>query len=332
MTRQVRARFLIAVASQLVLGFAASAPAQLAPEVVSQFNRSVTLSIDATTVLAGDNAFGGGSFWASTSRADADLNVSKFGGSGDVGDPRPLGLLGIQWQPRLQGSMGYLTYKNDFKAAPLSGDENKYTTYAVDFGGGARFWFDDHLSLAPTISGIYGHTKNNYNAFSSLSRANYAAADQAGLINWDVDTWTIVPATELSYQWTWRRVTFTASSSFTYFHTEDFHSSSSKVSIKSDSETWENKFDVDVPIGVTLLSREVHVGGYYSWTGFYGDLRDGFSESQLKVNGVNEIHGRVVLDVLNKLWRLKWLGVGGSYFCGDHFAGWSVGVDASFKF
>jgi len=104
------------------------------------------------------------------------------------------------------------------------------------------------------------------------------------------------------------------------------------VSIKSDSETWENKFDVDVPIGVTLLSREVHVGGYYSWTGFYGDLREGFSESQLKVNGVNEIHGRVVLDVLNKLWKLKWLGVGGSYFWGDQFTGWSVGVYASFKF
>ncbi|HTL57129.1 MAG TPA: hypothetical protein VL361_15715 [Candidatus Limnocylindrales bacterium] len=331
-TGQARTRFLTAVASLVVLWFPAWAPAQLAPEVVSQFNRSVTLSIDATTVLAGDNAFGGGSFWASTSRADADLNVSKFGGSGDVGDPRPLGLLGIQWQPRLQGSMGYLTYKNDFKAAPLSGDENKYTTYAVDFGGGARFWFDDHLSLAPTISGIYGHTKNEYSAFSSLSRANYAAADQAGLINWDVDTWTIVPATELSYQWTWRRVTFTASSSFNYFHTEDFHSSSSKVSIKSDSETWENKFDVDVPIGATLLSREVHVGGYYSWTGFYGDLREGFSESQLKVNGVNEIHGRVVLDVLNKLRKLKWLGVGGSYFWGDQFTGWSIGVDASFKF
>jgi len=177
-----------------------------------------------------------------------------------------------------------------------------------------------------------GTPKNDYSAVSSLGRANYAAADQAGLINWDVDTWTIVPGAELSYQWTWRRVTFTVSSTFSYFHTEDFNSSSSKVSINSDSETWENKLDVDVPIGVTLLNREVHVGGYYSWTGFYGDLREGFSESQLQVNYVNEIHGRVVLDFLNKLWKVKWLGVGGSYFWGDQFTGWSVGVDAAFKF
>jgi hypothetical protein len=104
------------------------------------------------------------------------------------------------------------------------------------------------------------------------------------------------------------------------------------MNINSDSETWVNKLDVDVPIGVTLLNREVHVGGYYSWTGFYGDLREGFSESQLELKYVNEIHGRVVLDFLNKLWRVKWLGVGGSYFWGDQFTGWSVGVDVAFKF
>ncbi len=65
--------------------------------------------------------------------------------------------------------------------------------------------------------------------------------------------------------------------------------------------------------------------------GFYGDLRKGFSESQLNVNYVNEIHGRVVLDFLNKLWKVKWLGLGGSYFWGEQFTGWSVGVDAAFK-
>jgi hypothetical protein len=327
-----RIRFLGAVAGALVLGFAAAARAQLSPELVSHFNRSVILSVGATTVLAGDSGFQGGSFSSSRSGVNTDLNVSKFGGSGDLGDPRPLGLLGIEWQPRLQGSIGYLTYKNDFNTAPLAGDENKYTTTAVDFGGGARFWFNDHLSLAPTVSGIYGHTDNSYTAGGSLSQNNYAAADQAGLINWGLDTWTIVPAAELSYQWMWRRVTFTVSSTLSYFHTEDFNNSSSILQINGNSETWVNKVDVDVPIGVTLLNREVHVGGYYSWTGFYGDLREGFSESQLEVKYVHEIHGRVVLDCLNKLWKVKWLGVGGSYFCGDHFTGWSIGVDAAFKF
>ena len=89
--------------------------------------------------------------------------------------------------------------------------------------------------------------------------------------------------------------------------------------------------DVDVPIGVKLFARELHVGGYYSWTGFFGDLRNGFTESGLDVNHVNEIHGRVVLDFLDKLKVVKWIGLGGSYFWGQDFTGWSIGADVSFK-
>jgi hypothetical protein len=327
-----QSQFPIAVASGLLVGIAATARAQLPPEFLDRINRSVSLSVAATTVLAGGSGVRGGNFSSSRSGVDADLNLIKFGGSGDVGDPKPLGLLDIKWQPRLQGDIGYLTLENDFHTEPLKGDENEYDTFAFEFGGGARFWFNDHLSLAPTVSGIYGHTKNDFTANSSFGKANYHAADQAGLINWDVDTWTIVPGVELAYQWIWGRTTFTLSSTFTYYHTQDFQSSSSVVDINSDSETWENKIDADVPIGLTLFNREVHVGGYYSWTGYYGDLRSGFEESGLDVNWVNEIHGRVVLDCLNKFWKLKWIGLGGSYFWGEQFTGWSVGVDVAFKF
>jgi hypothetical protein len=327
-----RTRFSMVVANALLLGSAAAVRAQLPPELVNRLNSSVPLSVAATTVLAGGSGARGGSFSSSTSAVDADLNLAKFGGSGDIGDPRPLGLFGMKWQPRLQGDIGYLTLENHFNTGLLAEDRNEYDTFAVEFGGGARFWFDDHLSLAPTISAIYGHTKNDFTANSSFSQANYDAAVRAGLINWNVDTWTIVPGAELAYLWTWKRTTFTLSSTYTFFHTQDFHSSSSVVDINSNSQTWENKLDVDVPTGMTLFNRELHVGGYYSWTGFYGDLSNGFSESGLDVNHVNEVHGRVVLDYLNKLWKVKWLGVGASYFWGEHFNGWSVGADVAFKF
>lgn len=327
-----RGRFSFVVANALLLGSAAAVKAQLPPDLVNRLNSSVPLSVAATTVLAGGSGARGGWFSSSTSAVDADLDLAKFGGSGDIGDPRPLGLFGMEWQPRLQGAIGYLTLENHFNTGLLAGDKNEYETFAVEFGGGARFWFNEHWSLAPTISAIYGHTKNDFTANSTFSQANYDAADQAGLINWDVDTWTIVPGTELAYQRTWKRTTFTLSSTYTFFHTQDFYSSSTVVDINSNSQTWENKLDVDVPTGMRLFNRELHVGGYYSWTGFYGDLSNGFSESGLDVNDVNEIHGRVVLDYLNKLWKVKWLGVGGSYFWGEQFNGWSVGADVAFKF
>ena len=91
-----------------------------------------------------------------------EVSLDKFGGAGDIGDPQPLGNTGIGFQPRLQGSMGYAETKKVYNSGDLNGDVNKYDTFAIQFGGGGRFWFNDHLSIAPTFMGMYGHTKNIY--------------------------------------------------------------------------------------------------------------------------------------------------------------------------
>ena len=44
------------------------------------------------------------------------------------------------------------------------------------------------------------------------------------------------------------------------------------------------------------------------------------------------VNGRLVLDFLGKLWKVKWLGLGASYFFSDNFSGWSAGLDLRFKF
>jgi hypothetical protein len=55
--------------------------------------------------------------------------VTKAGGDGDIGDPRPLGDLHIGWQPRLQGNFGYLESTNLPRAGLLASDSSEYTTY-----------------------------------------------------------------------------------------------------------------------------------------------------------------------------------------------------------
>ena len=64
--------------------------------------------------------------------------------------------------------MGYADDKNNFISGPLNQDISDYKTYAIQFGGGARFWFTDALSLAPTFMGMYGHTENKYSATSDI--------------------------------------------------------------------------------------------------------------------------------------------------------------------
>jgi len=82
-----------------------------------------------------------------------------------------------------------------------------------------------------------------------------------------------------------------------------------------------------VPLGIKLFGCELRSGGYFSRQELYGDIRDG-----LKTDYLYEVHGRVVLDLLGKLWKVKYLGLGGSYSWGENIDGWSFGADVNFKF
>jgi hypothetical protein len=305
-----------------------SAWAQITPSQADQIRSAIANRVEAETILGGDYGLGGGTYKSTgNSNHTTEISISKFGGSGDVGDPQPLGDLGIGWQPRLQGSMGYVDAKNDFNAGLLKNDRSESRTFAIQFGGGARFWLNENLSVAPTFMGMYGHTSNEYTARSAFMTANLPQARQLGLVDWNASTWTLRPALDLQYVCTWDRTIFTLSSDPTYYHTKSFGSSSPNVSINGNSRTWANKFDVDVPLGEQLYDHELRTGGYLSRTQLYGDIKSGLNTGYL-----NEVHGRLVLDFLSQLWKVQWIGIGGSYFWAGNFTGWSAGADVSFRF
>jgi hypothetical protein len=88
-----------------------------------------------------------------------------------------------------------------------------------------------------------------------------------------------------------------------------------------------NKLDVDVPLGLKILGRELHTGGFVSRTEVFGDAAHG-----LNTDYAYTANGRLVFDFLGKLWKLKWFGLGASYFWGHDLGGWSAGVDMRFQF
>jgi hypothetical protein len=304
------------------------AHSQITPAQANQFRSGIANRVEAATILGGDYGLGDGSYNSTGgSHSNIDISVSKFGGSGEVGDPQPLGDLGVGWQPRFQGSMGYIDAKTDFNSGLRKSDRSENRTFAIQFGGGARFWLNDRLSLAPTIMGMYGHTSNEYTANSPFMMANLPQARRLGLVGWNTGTWTIRPALDIQYVYTWDRTILTLSSDPTYFHTKSFGSSGPGVTLSGDSETWANKFDVDIPLGKQLFGHELRTGGYFSRTDLYGDIKAGLNTDYL-----NEVHGRLVLDFLKQLWKVQWIGIGGSYFWGDNLTGWSVGTDIAFRF
>ena len=316
----------------LVSLFPVSSPCQITPEQASQLRNAIGTRVEALTILGGDYGIAAANF-RSTGKftfgesADATVAVTKLGGAGDIGDPRPLGSLPIGWQPRLQGNMGWLDGTQHLHSDLVEGDVTELKTYGIEFGGGARFWVNERLSFAPTLTGLYGHTSETYTANSAFMRANLEAARQAGLVDWTVDTWTVITGVDFQYLITLDRTIITLSSTPVYYYTESFQSSNVHLNVHGDSGTWANMIDVEIPLGVELYGHELRSGGYYRWTGFYGDLRDGLHESNL-----SEIHGRVVLDFLNQLWKVQWIGIGASYLWGPNITGWSAGLDVVFRF
>jgi len=297
----------------------------LPPDALGQFQRVIGNRVEAVTILGGDYGAAGGVY---TFRGGnlVDLSIAKIGGGGEVASPRPLGLGSLQWAPVLQGNLGMVSAENRFQTGYLEGNRMNYDTLALEAGGGVAIYFNEHLSLVPTISGIYGRVENQFHPQNA--NGDYVKSLASGtLVDWTMNTWSVVPALELDYQWMWRRTAFEFSSRYNFFHTESFNSSSPVINVGGDSQTWENKLDVDVPLGWKLFARELHTGGFFARTEVFGAAADGLNE-----NHVYTANGRFVLDVLGKVWKVRWIGVGYSYFWGDHFNGWSAGVDLRLKF
>ena len=294
------------------------------PEAIAQFERVIGGRVEAATILGGEQAAAGG-IYSFRGGTVAELAITKFGGGGDVAAPRPL-TERISWAPVLLGNLGRIVTENTFAEGYLAGNVMRYEVLAVQAGGGARFYFDEHLSLAPLISGIYGHTENEFEPHNALGQVVKGLASGT-YVDWQADTWSIAPGAEFRYDWRWGRTTFAFTSRYGFYHTESFDASSPHVSVDGDSHTWENKVDADVPLGWQLFGRELHTGGFFSRSEMFGGISDG-----LNSDFVNTLNGRLVADFVGRVWHLRWFGVGASYFWGDNFGGWSAGVDVRFEF
>lgn len=317
------------ISSSLVTICLASVPSLaqgiVPPGAVAQFEHTIGNRVEAVTILGGDYGAAGGIYTFRSGQL-ASLSITKFGGGGDVSSPMDLGLWDLKWAPVVYGNIGRISAENEFESGYLVGNRTTYSVLAIQFGGGARFFLTDHFSISPTIGGMYGHTENEFKAFNTVGETVKILA-KGTFVDWQVDTWSVIPAIDLKYEWTWWRTQFTASTRYTYFHTESFKTTSPVVSVTGDSHTWETRLDADVPIGVKIFGRELHTGGFFSRTQLFGGIKEG-----LDTDHINTLNGRFVLDFKGKLWKVRWLGLGASYFFASNFDGWSVGADVLFEF
>jgi len=321
------------IAGSVMLGLLPGyAHGQITPEAAKQIQNVIGEQADALTILGGDFGLASGNFKSTGTfkfegNTDASLGLTKIGGTGEIGDPEPLGTLDIGFQPRLQGNIGFLDSTNYLHSPLLQGDISRLSGHEVEFGGGGRFWLTDRLSVAPTALALYGYMSNSYTANSTYMLMNLPRAKELGLVDWNVNTLTLVTSLNVQYLISLNRAIITLSSEPIFFHTATLTSSNENLNVNGDAGSLVDKIDLDVPLGKELFGHELRTGGYISRTDLFGDLRSG-----LDVPYLYELHGRLVLDFLGQLWKLQWLGIGASYLRGPNISGWEVGADASFRF
>lgn len=320
------------VAGPLLCCVSGPALAQISPTQAALIQNVIGPRVEALTILGGDFGLSDGEFHSSEPRGSGsnlpvDTSVTKFGGDGEVGSPEPLGVLHIAWQPLVQGNMGYLESRTELPGQSFGGATNEFRTVAVELGGGARLWTTDRLSFAPTVTVLYGRTDDDYVVSGGSGRAGVAQLRQLGLIDWSIQTWSLRPALNIQYVLPVSRARVTFSSDAVGFFTHGFSRSNVHLRVGGDSGFVTNKIDLDIPLGVELYGHELHTGGYLSRTDLLGDLRRG-----LDVQHLNELHGRLVLEFLNQVWGLQWVGLGASYIWGTNLTGWTVGADVEFHF
>jgi hypothetical protein len=201
---------------------------------------------------------------------------------------------------------------------------------AVFLGGGVRFTFWEHVSLAPTFGVIYAHTENDFDARNDAGRELERLAGPAGVknvVNWSADTLTLVPGLELRYRCLFGSVQLTLKSAFKYFHTEPIERSTTLLSFESSSQWWFNEVDVEWRMPVYLWGRQLRTGAYVSRSDVFGGLETSFGTDHFYQAG-----GRLVMDVQKLLWKLEYIGIGAGYFWSDKFSGWTLGAEVSFSF
>jgi len=99
------------------------------------------------------------------------------------------------------------------------------------------------------------------------------------------------------------------------------------VSVRGDSQTWEYKIDVDVPLGWQLFNRDLHTGGFLAFTEMFGA-----ASASVATHNFYTLNGRVVLVMPSNKWHLHWIGLGVSPYWSDSFRGLSAGIDIRLEF
>jgi len=306
-------------------GGALQSQAQITPSQQKLLTEFVGDRAEVGIVLGASDAASSGSYTVDGKNGNDDLDFSlmKIGGGGEIGKPRPLGSSSVQWAPVIFGNVGLMSGKNDLAAhnanVDLRGDKLDESALGMQVGGGVALHLTERLTVTPYVGLLYGHYELDYTAHSADGKLIKAALDDSA------DTLGATPGISIAYKMPLGKNTLELSARYTFYGSDDV--SDSNLDVGGASHVFEQKADIDIPLPWEIANCPLHTGGFLSLTETGGDISDSMASDSWAT-----IHGRLLMNTEGKFWKMDRAGLGMSYIAAEHFSGWDVGIEVSFKF
>lgn len=230
-------------------------------------------------------------------------------------------------EPFVVGNIG--SYKQVDHFHPFFGgagedDFSRLMTFGVSAGGGVHWRPVDGLEISPAFTLVYSQVENDYDYNNADSQSVEPVIDNE-IFNWDLDAWTYIPSIEVGYTHNLEKVELRGEVTYAHLFNDSFDSSSSIVSIHSDSGFLHSRVSAQGPLGVEVAAAPLDLRGTLSRSDIFGTARDGFPFSYFY-----EIGADLIADISERNYWVTEVSIGASYLTGDDVDGWRLGGGLSF--
>lgn len=291
----------------------------LPPELRSEVNDSISNVLNALHVFSSSDTVSSGSFtFDGDGEPDTDLDVMKISADLKFQEDDNQALV-----PFITGLVGHAKLTGEI--TPLNGvgqnDFISFETTSFGLGAGADWNVFDNLHFVPKMTFVYSQSTNEYDYNNEESQALLQLFDR-DLFNWDVDTMTYLPSTQVYYSLPIGDVKIEPSVQFSYVAVDSTWTNSHLIDVSTASEILLTKLRATTPLRVSVSDLPLELEVYGARHDIYGDALEAFG-----FHSYHEIGGALYINDTRDCFPLfSKIGIGSSYAWNSDFDGWRIGI------
>ena len=277
---------------------------------------AVNGAVGVTVTFSSNRSISGGSF-ALDDDEDTDIEVYKIPATWKLGKSES------QVQPFIQLLVGYFGSDSSGGGSFEPADSVDFDTYSAGLTSGVTIGIlGEQLSIEPSLGLFYSRVELDYDANSVQTMELLQPFIEEGLLNFDLDTYTIAPGIVGRYsQELSSDLKLLFLSDYTYLQTGSTSSDPVARGFSASTSVLRNRMDVEINSHMQVKRRSLWIKPYFGRTELFGDTQD-----SLGVNYFYELGLDLIARSTSETSLFRDIGIGFGYVDGDNINGWRVDV------